>query len=112
MDTTDTLPPPEPTRLRARRQADGRTALRLLAAHPMETGQRIDADGRRVPAWIIQTLTLRLRGRTVLRWHCGTAVAQNPYLELTLRDAQVGDTIEVDWVDSLGRRRNDRTTVA
>lgn len=110
-DDRATAPPPEATRLRARLQADGRTALRLLAAHPMETGQRIDADGQRVPGWIILTLVLRLRGRTVLRWHCGTAVAQNPSLELTLHDARAGDVIEAEWVDSRGRRRLDRTTV-
>jgi sulfur-oxidizing protein SoxZ len=41
----------------------GYTDIRVLMTHPMETGQRKDADGKLVPMHFIQNVTVRSTAR-------------------------------------------------
>ncbi len=53
--------------------------IRTLIAHPMETGYRADADGRKVPRNLIRRLTCTYNGTPVFGAEFFAAVAANPY---------------------------------
>jgi len=53
--------------------------IRTLIAHPMETGYRAEADGRRVPRNLIRRLTCTYNGTEVFAAEFFAAVAANPY---------------------------------
>lgn len=54
--------------------------IRALIAHPMESGYRVDSDGRVLPADIIRRFTVRQGGETVFSAELFPAIASNPYL--------------------------------
>jgi sulfur-oxidizing protein SoxZ len=98
------------TLIRARYR-EGRTLVRVLMSHPMESGHRQDESGQTVPAWHIREVEVRCQGTLVLRARWGPSVSRDPYLEFTLRQAQVGDRIAVKWVDNRGDMRVDEAGV-
>ncbi len=101
----------EPMKIRATLQGD--TAdVRVLMAHPMETGQRKDAKGEIVPLHFIQSVMITHNGRTVLDAQWSQAVSRNPFLGVRVKGAKVGDKISVTWVDNKGDKRSDEATVA
>jgi sulfur-oxidizing protein SoxZ len=91
---------------------DGRTTVRILMSHEMESGQRKEANGRLVPAWHIQTVTVKLNDRPVLSAHWGPSVSKNPFLQFNLRGAKPGDRLAVAWTDNRGTSRGDEAIVA
>lgn len=98
-------------KIRIKRQ-EGGCLLRVLIAHPMETGRRQDpATGQLVPAHFIQHVTIEHNGKTVASGQLGTGVSRDPYLALRLRDAQPGDIIRVEWADNLGQRDHEEAIV-
>jgi sulfur-oxidizing protein SoxZ len=101
----------EPMKIRATLQGD--TAdVRVLMAHPMETGQRKDAKGEIVPLHFIQSVMIAHNGRTVLDAQWSQAVSRNPFLGVRVKGAKIGDKISVTWVDNKGDKRTDEATVA
>jgi sulfur-oxidizing protein SoxZ len=70
--------------------------VRALIAHPMESGQRVDAEGRRVPRDIVRRFECRLEGALLFAADLHPAVAANPYLVFTLR-LQRGGALEFSW---------------
>ena len=92
--------------------AGGYTDIRVLMTHPMETGQRKDADGKLVPAHFIREVSARHNGRPVLSAQWGPAVSKNPFLQFTFAGGKPGDKIQVSWVDSKGDTRSDETTIS
>ena len=99
--------------MRIRTQLTGDTAtVRVLMAHPMETGLRKDANGQQVPAWFIQEVSARLNGETVLVAQWGPSVAKNPFLQFNIRGVKPGDRISLSWVDSQGDQRSDEVLVS
>lgn len=94
------------TLIRARHR-DGRTQVKVLMSHPMESGHRKDEGGQTLPAWFIREVEVRCRDRLVLKARWGPSVSRNPYLEFTLRGFEVGDRIVVRWLDNRGRQRED-----
>jgi len=101
----------EPMKIRASLVGDG-TEVRVLMSHEMETGQRKDAQGRLVPAWFIQSVTVTHAGRTVLTAQFGPAVAKNPFLAFRFKGGARGDKVAISWVDSRGDKRSDEATIA
>jgi len=101
----------EPMKIRASLAGDG-TEVRVLMSHEMETGQRKDAQGRLVPAWFIQSVTVTHAGRTVLAAQFGPAVAKNPFLAFRFKGGAKGDRVAISWVDSRGDQRSDEATIA
>lgn len=88
-----------------------RVSVRVLMSHPMESGQRKDADGNIVVAWHIQVVSVTHNGETVLTTQWGPAVSKNPFLQLVVKGAKAGDRIGVSWTDTRGETRADETTV-
>lgn len=72
--------------------------VRIVVQHPMETGYRRDAEGKRVPRNAIHSLACRYNGTEVFRATLSTGIAANPFLRFFLR---AGDSGELDfwWLD-------------
>jgi len=100
----------EPMKIRATLQ--GNVAdVKVLMSHPMETGQRKDANGNLVPVHFIQQVTATLNGRTVLDAQWSQAVSRNPFLGFRVRGAKAGDKITVAWLDNKGEKSSIDATV-
>ncbi len=101
----------EPMKLRATLQGD--TAdVRILIAHPMETGQRRDASGKLVPLHFIQSVVVTHNGKTVMDSQWSQAISRNPFLGLRVKGAKAGDKIAVTWTDNTGDKRTDEIAVS
>jgi sulfur-oxidizing protein SoxZ len=101
----------EPMKIRAVLKGDV-ADIRVLIAHPMETGQRKDAKGEIVPLHFIQSVVVALNGKTVYDGQWSQAVSRNPVFAVRVKGAKVGDKISVTWVDNQGEKRTDEATVA
>ena len=90
----------------------GYTEVRVLMTHPMETGQRKDAEGKLVPMHFIQNVTVKVNGKTVIDGQVSQAVSRNPVFSFRLRGGAKGDRIEVSWVDNQGDSNKTEAAVA
>src|SRR5438270_13730183 len=80
----------------------GFTEVRVLMTHPMETGQRKDADGKLVPLHFIQNLAVKVNGKTVIDGQISQAISRNPVFSFRVKGGAKGDRIEVSWLDNEG----------
>lgn len=85
--------------------------IRVLIAHPMETGFRAGPDGRRVPRDILRRFTCRLDGEVVFAAELFPAVSANPYLAFPLR-ADRGGTLTFTWEGDGGFAQTETATLA
>jgi sulfur-oxidizing protein SoxZ len=99
-----------PMRIRANVR-DGAVDVRVLMAHEMETGQRMEA-GRPVPAWFINEVAATHNGKTVMTAQWGPAISKNPYLQFRFRGGAAGEKVEIKWTDNKGETRTDSATIA
>jgi sulfur-oxidizing protein SoxZ len=102
---------PGPMKMRAT-LGQGFTDIRVLMTHPMETGQRKDADGKLVPTHFIQNLTVKVNGRPVVEAQISQAVSRNPVFSFRLKGGAKGDKIEVSWLDNHGESNSTEAAVA
>lgn len=100
----------EPMRIRAQAQG-GKTQVRALLSHEMESGQRRDAAGKTIAAWFIQSLTALHEGRVVLSAQWGPAVSKNPFLQFSFQGGKPGDKLQLRWVDNRGEQRSDEVAI-
>jgi sulfur-oxidizing protein SoxZ len=75
--------------------------IRVLIQHPMETGYRLDLDGRKVPKNVIRSLVCRYNGVEVFRAQLSPGIAANPYLQFPTVATESGE-LEFTWVDDAG----------
>jgi len=102
---------PDPMKIRASVVGDS-TEVKVLMSHEMETGQRKDAQGKTIPAWFIQNVTVAHNGRPVLSAQWGPAIAKNPFLAFKFKGGAKGDKIEITWTDNRGEKRTDEAQIA
>jgi len=100
---------PDPMKIRATLQGDV-ADVRVLMAHPMETGQRKQGD-KLVPLHFIQSITAQLNGRTVFSADISQSISRNPVFAFKVKGAKAGDRIVITWKDNKGETRTDETTV-
>jgi sulfur-oxidizing protein SoxZ len=80
---------------------DGVTTVRAIIRHPMETGFRIDSDsGELVPAHYINKVSVKHNDNIVLSCDWSRAVSKNPYLSFMFKGANIGDKLELAWIDN------------
>ncbi len=90
----------------------GKTLVRLLIEHPMETGRRRDeVTGQIVPAHYINELRIELNGQPIVKGLLSTAVSRNPYFSFRLSKAKPGDLLRVFWADNLGHSERAEASV-
>ena len=92
------------------RMKNGAAEIRLLADHPMETGQSKDKEGNVIPAHYIEDLSAEVGGKTVFVAHFGPAVSKDPYLKFYYRGA-AGDKVRLHWRDNKGMEASAEATV-
>ena len=98
--------------IKIRAQLNGDVAdLRILMQHPMETGQRRDEGGQKLPPHFIQTFTVLHNGNPLIEGQLNTSISKNPLFVFRARGVKTGDRIAVTWVDNTGARRQDEATV-
>jgi len=78
--------------------------VRVLMVHPMETGQRKDANGKLVPTHFIQEVTVSVNGKLMLEGQTSQAVSRNPVFSFRLKGVKAGDKLEIAWLDNHGER--------
>lgn len=100
----------DPMKIRATLQGDV-ADVRVLMAHPMETGQRKDGAGKIVPLHFIQTIAATLNGKPVFNADISQAISRNPVFAFKVKGARAGDKIGITWKDNKGETRTDETTV-
>ncbi len=100
----------KPMKIRAR-AAGELVEVKVLMAHPMESGRRKDAAGELIPAHYIRTVEATCAERVVLTAQWGTAISANPFLGFKFKGGAKGDKVRITWVDSEGDSRSDETTV-
>jgi len=75
--------------------------IKTLISHKMESGQRKDADGNKIPRSIINRFVAEFNGETVIDVALEPAISTNPYFAF---DAVVPETGEFKftWYDDDG----------
>ena len=91
---------------------DGYTDIRVLMTHPMETGLRKDPDGKVVPLHFIQSVIVKVNGKTVVDGQLSQAVSRNPVFTFRVKGGAKGDKVEVSWLDNLGETNKTEAAVA
>lgn len=89
------------TRLKAEKTGDGIRATCLIK-HPMETGNRLDSSGNRIPIHYIKFVKFTVNGEHVGTLNLGPGVSADPYLSLDIADVKAGDTLALQWEDNKG----------
>lgn len=100
--------------MKVRAQLRGDVAdVRIVMSHPMETGQRKDAQtGQHVPIHFIKFVTVTLNGKTVMESQWSQTVSKNPFLGLKIKGAKAGDKLVVSWVDNKDDKDSIQAVVA
>jgi len=100
----------EPMKIRA--QLKGEVAdIRVLVAHPMETGQRKNASGALVPMHFIKHMVVTHNGNTVYDAQWSQAISRNPVFAVRVRGAKLGDKVVVTWTDNKDDKRTDEAVI-
>ena len=84
--------------------------LRTLIAHPMETGYRADADGRRLPRDILRRLSCRYNGELVFSAEFFAAISANPYCTFHTVATESG-TLAFTWEGDNGFRQTETAAI-
>jgi sulfur-oxidizing protein SoxZ len=85
------------------KRLDGKTQIRTLITHPMETGRNRDPETNRpIPAHYIQELTVSVNGRVIVNGALGASISKDPYFAFMLKGGNAGDKISIGWRDNLG----------
>jgi sulfur-oxidizing protein SoxZ len=85
----------------------------LLIQHPMETGYRTDANGRKIPKNAIRSLTCSYNGVEVFRAQMSPGIAANPFIQFPTVAGASGELV-FTWIDDAGNRgtAKEKMTVA
>ncbi len=75
--------------------------IKTLITHKMESGQRKDKEGNRIPRKILNKFTCTFNGAEIFSadWH--PAISANPYMAFDAVATESG-TFEFTWVDDDG----------
>lgn len=81
----------------------GKTKVKMMAKHVMETGQRKDKkSGELIPAKFLKELKVEHAGKVVFAANLGTAVSKNPYMAFNFAGGAKGEELTMTWVENTG----------
>ena len=72
--------------------------VKTLITHPMESGQRKDADGKLVSRLIVRAFDATYDGKPVMSMKLEPAISANPYMSFFVRVEESG-TLKLTWTD-------------
>lgn len=75
--------------------------IKTLIDHPMESGQRKDADGNKIPQMIIHTFEATFNGEPVIKADLKSAISTNPYVQFQFTVPETGE-LAFRWEDEEG----------
>ncbi|SER01636.1 thiosulfate oxidation carrier complex protein SoxZ [Thalassovita taeanensis] len=75
--------------------------LKTLISHQMESGQRKDKAGNKIPRSIINRFTCEFNGKSVIDVTMESAISTNPYFEFEATIPETGD-LKFTWYDDDG----------
>ncbi len=77
------------------------TEVRAIIRHPMETGFRTgEESGELIPTHFIKLVTVKHNDEIVFSCDWSRAVSKNPYLSFMFEGANIGDKLELSWLDT------------
>jgi sulfur-oxidizing protein SoxZ len=76
--------------------------IKTVVTHPMETGNRKDAEGKPIARNIINLFVAKFAGTEVFRVELGSGISANPYLSFSMRVPGPGQ-FEFSWTDDEGK---------
>ncbi|MGR3321795.1 MAG: thiosulfate oxidation carrier complex protein SoxZ [Pseudooceanicola sp.] len=75
--------------------------IKTLISHPMESGQRKDSAGNKIPRSIINRFTCEFNGENVIDVTLEPAISTNPYFEFYATVPEAGE-FKFTWYDDDG----------
>jgi len=75
--------------------------IKTLISHIMESGQRKDSNGNKIPSSIIYRFTCDFNGQNVIDVDLLPAVSTNPYIEFDAKVPESGE-FKFTWYDDDG----------
>lgn len=75
--------------------------IKTLISHKMESGQRKDKQGNRIPRKIINRFTCDFNGQNVVDITLEPAISTNPYIQFDAKVPEAGDFV-FKWFDDDG----------
>ncbi|MEJ1297352.1 MAG: thiosulfate oxidation carrier complex protein SoxZ [Candidatus Sedimenticola sp. (ex Thyasira tokunagai)] len=88
----------------------GVTTVRALMSHPMESGNRKNKAGKKIPAHFIQEVTCDVAGKNVITSLWGGGVAKSAYLSFKFNGGK-GEKLKLTWVDNQGKSDSMETAI-
>lgn len=85
--------------------------LKCLISHAMESGQRKDSDGNKIPRSIINRFTCEFNGKMVIDVAMEPAISTNPYFQFDATIPEAGD-LKFTWYDDDGSVYEETKSVA
>jgi len=85
--------------------------IKTLISHKMESGQRKDADGNKIPRSIINRFTVDYNGQNVIDVELAPAISTNPYFEFEAVIPEAGD-MKFTWYDDDGSIYEESKSIA
>jgi sulfur-oxidizing protein SoxZ len=85
--------------------------LKTLISHKMESGQRKDKEGNKIPRSIINRFTCDFNGKNVIDVTLEPAISTNPYFEFEAVVPEAGD-FQFTWYDDDGSVYETKKSVA
>ncbi len=76
--------------------------VKTLASHNMETGNRKDKKGNKIPRLILNKFSCTLNGKEVFGADMHPSVSANPYIAFFVTATESG-TYEFTWTDDNGK---------
>ena len=75
--------------------------IKTLISHKMESGQRKDSDGNKIPRSIINRFTCNFNGQNVIDVNLEPAISTNPYFQFESVVPETGE-FKFTWYDDDG----------
>jgi sulfur-oxidizing protein SoxZ len=85
--------------------------MKCLISHSMESGQRKDKDGNKIPRSIINRFTCEFNGNSVIDVVMEPAISTNPYFQFDATVPEAGE-FKFTWYDDDGSVYEDSKKVA
>ena len=77
--------------------------IKTLITHPMESGQRKDAEGKTIPRLIINRFACSFNCEEIFAADWAAAISANPYLSFYANVTE-GGKMDFEWVDDEGKK--------